>query len=1109
MNYPKRLIEVDLPIARISAHARREKSIRHGHISTLHIWWARRPLAACRAVICAALWPDPADPLCPPAFRQAAIEALTAFAKRVNPDKITAEEQQLKRTLSEEARGRWEALAAGTLTLDANQPTDMPILRMALLDFIADFANWDNSTVPAYLETSRALTQAAHEALGGESGTRPLVVDPFAGGGSIPLEALRVGADAFASDLNPIPVLLNKVVLEYIPKYGQQLADEVRKWGAWIKEQAEKELAEFYPPQQVNLDAYYPQPKDKIKRQKDNATWCLDRVERETPIAYLWARTILSEAPGQGAIPVEVPLMRSFWLSKKTGSKVALRWVRDDAGQVKTETVEIIHYEDGQQILCKVKRPLLEVFQPKRDSEVPPGTVARGSVTCPVTAYTTKVDSVRAQLKKRRGGAADARLLAVVTTLVTQRYTGRKAHFEEWQELGRFFRSPTKADESAIGRAAAELERREKEDGTSRATKGRRESERAEDEQQSRRSLVPDEKISLNELRRVSVPIYGMERWGDLFSPRQALALTTLARLVRELGDRISDSADAGLAEAVQTCLSMAVTKHADANCANCAWRPTSLDIGHLFGRQAIGMVWDFAEVNPWSGATRDFWNGVEGVLKAIGSTDVDFCNPGHVEQASATHHPLPDDSAAAFVTDPPYYDAVPYAYLSDFFYVWMRRTLANVHPALFRDGGVPKDAEIVVDRPHKLSQSTKDIAFYERELTKAFGEGRRLTRPDGIGTIVFASKTTASWEAILKAVVDAGWVITGSWPIDTEMETRVAAQGQARLASSVHLVCRPREDASGTITELAGEWRDILVELPKRIHEWMPRLAAEGVVGADAIFACLGPALEVFSRYSRVEKANGEEATLREYLEHVWAAVSTEALSLIFKDANAAGLEPDARLSAMWLWTLGGGGTNGNGKKSAADESVEDEESAGDSDDEETPSGGKGKAAGGFLLEYDAARKIAQGLGVHLEQCESLVEIKGDKARLLPVAERTTYLFGKGTEAGAAGKGRKKKPQQKTLFAELEDAEAADAGWTAIKGPPAGATVLDRVHQAMILFAANRGELLKRFLVEDGIGKDARFWKLADNLNKLYPPGTDERRWVEGVLARKKGLGL
>lgn len=241
MAYPKRLIEVDLPIKRISAHARREKSIRHGHISTLHIWWARRPLAACRAVICAALWIDPVDPLCPESFRERSAALIMAFARKAATD------QELAKSCSTGIWEKWQILAKPENVLDMAKPEHHNILRNSLLDFIADFANWDNSTQSDYLATSRALTQAAHEALGGMPGTRPLVVDPFAGGGAIPLEALRVGADAFASDLNPVAVLLNKVVLEYIPKYGQQLADEVRKWGQWIKEEAEKELGEFYP----------------------------------------------------------------------------------------------------------------------------------------------------------------------------------------------------------------------------------------------------------------------------------------------------------------------------------------------------------------------------------------------------------------------------------------------------------------------------------------------------------------------------------------------------------------------------------------------------------------------------------------------------------------------------------------------------------------------------------------------------------------------------------------------------------------------------------------------------------------------------------------------
>jgi adenine-specific DNA methylase/predicted GIY-YIG superfamily endonuclease len=1214
VRYPKRLIEVDLPIARISTHARREKSIRHGHISTLHIWWARRPLAACRAVICAALWPDPEDltRFVSPQRAQGDTEEMqndsnplrTSASSAVNPSRFLNEARQrmLKWATQYAAKSSNESLPRITaIQRDAAVLDDPVKLRGVLLDFIADFANWDNSTDPAYLETARALTQAAHEALGGlpagqagEPGTRPLVVDPFAGGGSIPLEALRVGADAFASDLNPIPVLLNKVVLEYIPKYGQRLADEVRKWGQWIKEQAEKELAEFYPPDLYgrprtpappngsfyayvircadgsfykghtdNLERrvtehergeiehtrkhrplelwYYEEFKTRdeaIAREKyfksgSGREWLVGRfAETEaTPIAYLWARTILSEAPADsaqddgpgpacrqaGETPVEVPLMRSLWLAKKAGRKRALRWVRlpageagdEKTGKVKTQTVEVAYREDGQPVARKVKRPLLEIFEPKKDSEVEGGTVARGSATCPVTGFTTKVDSVRAQLKKRRGGAADARLFCVVTTWAA--------------EQGRFYRLPTKADQTAFDAAAAELERREKGDGTSRSQAGRRSAEAPD----IRRSLVPDEVISLNELRRVSVPIYGMERWGDLFSPRQALALTTLARLVRESGEqmRASTPPDPGMAEAVATCLALVLRRQANA-CTSLSRVDITRDtVQGLYARQAVGMVWDFVEVNPFSGFSGDWDGALAWVFEVCEANCSTARTIGHVEQSSATGHPLPDDAANAIVTDPPYYDAVPYAYLSDFFYVWMRRTLADVHPALFREAGVPKDAEIVVDRPHQLSKSTKDIAFYERELTRAFAEGRRVLRPDGVATIVFASKTTASWEAILKAVIDAGFVITGSWPIDTEMETRVAAQGQARLGSSVHIACRPREDPSGALREGdVGDWRDVLAELPKRIHDWMPRLTAEGVVGADAIFACLGPALEVFSRYSRVEKASGEVVTLGEYLEQVWAVVSKEALSLLFSDADAAGLEPDARLTAMWLWTLGAGRPTAEDAEERGGE--EDEDKDGEEESSDHPSlrtSASSAVKSGFVLEFDAARKIAQGLGAHLDKLPTVVEVKGDKARLLSVAERTGYLFaapagGQGKDQGQAPAGRRKKKDKQLKLdfaAKLEQAEEAEGGWASpaggqgVTGAAPGATVLDRVHQAMILFAAGRSEALRRFLVEDGAGKDARFWKLADNLSKLYPSKSDEKRWVDGVLGRKKGLGL
>jgi len=300
-------------------------------------------------------------------------------------------------------------------------------------------------------------------------------------------------------------------------------------------------------------------------------------------------------------------------------------------------------------------------------------------------------------------------------------------------------------------------------------------------------------------------------------------------------------------------------------------------------------------------------------------------------------------------------------------------------------------------------------------------------------------------------------------------------------------------------------------------LHEWMPRLAKEGVVGADAIFACLGPALEIFSRHSHVEKASGETVLLREYLEQVWAAVSKEALSMIFEDADASGLEEDARLTAIWLWTLRTG-ASGEVRPTTSDDDNDDPEDDDDDDVDSERTSGR-KAGSGFVLEFDAARKIAQGLGAHLEQLGDVVEIKGGKkksaakkARLLSVSERAKHLFradDKDEEVvGAKGaKGRARKTQL-GLFAEIDAVEKQ--GLLASRGvPKVGDTTLDRVHQSMILFAAGRSESLKRFVVDEGVGKDARFWKLGQCLSALYPAGSDEKRWVDGVLARKKSLGF
>jgi hypothetical protein len=507
-------------------------------------------------------------------------------------------------------------------------------------------------------------------------------------------------------------------------------------------------------------------------------------------------------------------------------------------------------------------------------------------------------------------------------------------------------------------------------------------------------------------------------------------------------------------------------------------------------------MVWDFSEVNVLSESTGGFLGAVGWVSQVCEKNALNLAS-GHVACANASNHPLPDDSARVFFTDPPYYYSVQYADLSDFFYIWLRRMLSGTYPDIFKTKLTPKDDEIIVQSPgHEFASEGKNNAFYESRMKIAMAEGRRILEPSGIGIIVFAHTSTSGWEAMLQAMIDAGWIITASWPIDTEMANRVLAQNRSVLGSSVHLVCRPREDPSGEVrTDDVGYWSDVLSELPQRIHAWLPGLAAEGVVGADAIFSCLGPALEIYSRYSRVEKASGEVVALKEYLEEVWAAVSREALGMIFESGDGSGLEEDARLTAMWLWTLSAGADNGD----SIDNNNENE-----ADEDKSPK----STMKGFVLEYDAARKIAQGLGAHLENLTTLVEVKGDKARLLPVSERTAYLFGLGSHA-AKKEHKKKKEQQATLYGGVVAKVEAETGPSSELSVPApGSTVLDRLHQAMLLFSNGRSDALKRFIEED-ISQDQGLWSLAQSLSALYPAGSEERRWVEGVLTRKKSLGL
>ena len=984
----KRLAEVDFPIAEVSKHASREKSIRHGHPSTLHLWWARRPLASSRAMLMALLLPDPGDPFCPPAFKSRARKALLDMRWR--------------------PRG-WEA----------EVETDEG-LRKVLLQFIADFANWDNVSNPDYLETSRALVRTAHPE------ETPLVVDPFSGGGSIPLEALRLGCETFASDLNPVACLILKVMLEDIPRHGPGLADEFRRVSTEIKARVEEEVADLYP--------------------KD--------ADGAAPIVYLWARTVRCEAPNCGA---EIPLMPSLWLSKKPRRRRALRGniVREDGVAPRVE---------------------FEVFEPQLEREVGNGTVARAKASCLCCGAVLPPERVRTQLKVQRGGAdvifdefgnriGGARMVAVVTLRPG--------------EEGRHYRLPTDADYAAVKRAQTCVN-----DLLNEWERG------------GKQGLcpVPDETLPLMS-GTFNVPLYGVNTWGDLFTARQKIALITISRLIESVAT----------SDVLRALLACALSVFARACNGNARLRPDS-SVAPAFGMHALPITWAFPETIISGGRSEHFDGALSNVARIV--ERFPLLPAGQFQQADATDHPLPDQTAGVWFTDPPYYFAVPYADLSDFFFVWLKRTLPSHQfpgdPFDSSNALTPKAAELCeMARWDPVRYGHKDKLFFENGMAEAFTEGRRVLREDGIGAVVFAHKTTEGWEALLSGMIRGGWTITGSWPIATESTSRLRARDAAALATSVHLVCRPRSENAQV-----GDWADVLREVPGRVGDWMQRLEGEGVRGADLVFACVGPALEIYSRHSRVETSEGRKVELPEYLEKVWEVVGREALQQILgteeaqaRNGATGALGEDARLTALFLWTMQstaeGAAFNSDGEADEGDGQTEENE-----DEDVTPS----RRASGYNLPFDVARRIAQPLGIHLDDWEKrIIDTQKGVVRLLSVRERDRQLFGQsgvGARADEIESSVAASPQL-SLFPEVPPT---------VRGPARrqtrtvdfrehrDATTLDRVHAAMLLQASGHTEALHAHLrSEQERGTD--FLRLANALTALYPRGSEEKRLLDAML--------
>ena len=789
----KSLIESDFPVKEVSEESAREKNIRHGHISTLHIWWARRPLASSRASIYAALTPEPKD-----------------------------EEERLKKA-----------------------------------QFIHNLSKWENSLNKSLIERAR------EEILKANNGKPPKVLDPFSGGGAIPLEALRLGCETYANDLNPVAVLIEKCTLEYPQKYGRSekrevssgdkqlqlgstysnvnpLLEDVKKWGKWVLEEAKKEIGRFYP------------------KEPDGST----------PVGYLWARTLKCQNPACGA---EIPLVRQTWLAKKDKKKIAYK------------------------IIPKGNKVDFEIREGKQidfDPEV--GTVSRAKVVCPCCGSGLSDKEVRKQFNVGVNSnlpMAGQRMIAVVL------------HHPNRQ--GKTYRLAMEKDVEIFREAEKDLEMK-------------------------RRELfdkwgfdpVPDEIISTpngKEYKKgavlynfTPVVLYGMTKWGDLFNSRQKLALITFVEKVKQAYENMmAEGVEEEYAKAVVSYLALGVDRLATFGCVITRWEPMRETPANVFGRQALPMMWDYIDINPFSGMT----GGWDLALDWIKNCIIQFSATGisaTVAQSSATSLHYPENYFDAVITDPPYYDNVPYSDLSDFFYVWLKRTIGDLYPELFATPLTPK-AEEIIDSLSLLRGMHKEKAYnveeikvkgkedFEKMITKAFQEIRRTLKPEGIACIVFAHKSTEAWETIINALLNSGLYLTASWPVHTEMKARLRAKESAAMASSIYMICRKRTENK------TAYFNEIKPQIEARIKEKLDQFWNEGIGGSDFFISAIGPAMEVFGKYENVEKLSGERVSAKELLEFVRKSVSEYALSRILKSPQLGSIDEETRFYLIWRWTYNG----------------------------------------------------------------------------------------------------------------------------------------------------------------------------------------------------------
>ena len=511
----------------------------------------------------------------------------------------------------------------------------------------------------------------------------------------------------------------------------------------------------------------------------------------------------------------------------------------------------------------------------------------------------------------------------------------------------------------------------------------------------------------------------------------------------------------------------------------------------------------DFVEGNPFGPFCEGLEHSIIGITGALNNLTATEFKPITPLLANALDTILPDESADIVFTDPPYADMVPYAHQSDFYYGLLRLGLKDRLPQIFIAPETEKSRELTENRA-VTDGGVHDRLWYENGMYQAFSKIKCTIRENGIASFVFAHKDTNRWEALIFALVKAGWCVTGSWPIATERKHRMRAHDSAALATSVHLICRPRLDDAPI-----GDWGDVLGELPRRVTDWMERLQDEGIRGADLIFACIGPALEIFSKYSKVETAEGKEITLAMYLEKVWEEVGRAALKQILgtvesRVSNGAigALEEDSRLTALFLWTL-------QASKEHGSDTTENETSM-SSEEEDVDNGTEKKS--GYLLTFDVARRFAQPLGIDLNKWEGrIIEIVKSEVRLIPVKERTKQIFGEDSAETIAHQ-LEKDPVlalQQSLFPEIDTPSSPRIrgrrrdrrhGDDIEFNTEQQATTLDKVHAAMLLQASGETNGLRSLIkTEQDRGPD--FLRLSNALSALYPASSEEKRLLDAML--------